>query len=321
MSNNIFIDTAFDTESLINPEEITKINKKYFGITDSSIQPKNKYLDWLTNFGWFGLNKSLSTNNIPTKINLTPKINSAPNTNPTSNTNPTPNTNPTQNTNIDTNIDIDTKTNTTQNNLIENSLIGNSLIGNNSGIKIDDLEKNSSIMGQNKLGQNKNGKKIDPLIILFAIIFGIFCYVYFVNEFFCQIFGHFYPLYYIYVLLNDKKVKVGDGNERQLVNRRVGDGQRPNGRQASASKIKTVMKYFILYGHMEFVSAILKLIGLYFSHIKFLLIIALLYMVGYNEYLLDGFYNKIILYDTVIIKLFSVFVSNVKKEYATIAQK
>ena len=131
----------------------------------------------------------------------------------------------------------------------------------------------------------------DPFGLLFTALICIFMYVYFANEFFCQIFGLYYPIYYLYVLLNLNQTP------QQIF------------------KIKCVIKYFVLYGHLELISSLLKIFGLYFYHLKILVIFTLLYAIRRNQSLLDHMYVKIISYDRVAINIILSLISKCKKEF------
>ncbi len=137
-------------------------------------------------------------------------------------------------------------------------------------------------------------RKLDPLAVVLFLFSGIFIYIYFASEFFCQVLGLFYPIYYLYALLN-----------------------MPQDIQTNI-KIKLVMKYFVMYGHLEFISSMLKIIGLYLSHMKIIVIIFLLYLVGYNKSMLDYFYDKTLCYNKLTIKLFTNISGIVKNEYSKI---
>lgn len=119
----------------------------------------------------------------------------------------------------------------------------------------------------------------DPLAILITTIIGLFIYIYFANEFMCQALGLFYPCYHTYALLHYNI-------------------------QDKADKIKSMMRYFIIYGHIELLMAIAKLFDMYFYHLKILVILILLYMTHYRFSILDYLYQKLIFYDKILVGLF-----------------
>lgn len=131
------------------------------------------------------------------------------------------------------------------------------------------------------------GSISDPLSISIIVLLAIFMYIYFANEFICQLFGLFYPIHNLYKLLHFK-----------VSNKLI--------------KIKIIMSYFIIYGHLELFTSISKIFGLYFYHLKILIIIFLLYMINYRQEWLTYIYNKVIYYDKIIS---NIFFSNLNKFY------
>jgi hypothetical protein len=133
----------------------------------------------------------------------------------------------------------------------------------------------------------------DPLSIIMIAFASIFSYIYFANEFMCQVLGLFYPIYYLYTLLHKKS-------------------------NNKSEKIKSVMKYFIIYGHLEFLSALLKIFGFYFYHLKILVIMCILYFVGYHQEWLALLYEKTIFYDKIASGLAQLGTNKVYTEYSNI---
>ena len=132
---------------------------------------------------------------------------------------------------------------------------------------------------------------IDPLAVISILVVTIITYIYFANEFICQIFGLFLPAYYLYTLGHDS---------------------------ISSDKVSTVSKYFIIYSHIEFCSLLLKIFGLYFYHVKVLAYLIILYMLGYQQAWLAKIYERSILYDKIIIGLLSNGLKKVYREYLVV---
>lgn len=134
--------------------------------------------------------------------------------------------------------------------------------------------------------------KTDPLSIFILSFASIFIYIYFVSELICQVIGLFYPVYYLYTLLNN------DDTDHFV------------------GKIQSVIKYFIIYAHLECMTMVTKLFGFYFFHLKILMIISVLYMTGYQEHWLQKIYDRIIFYDKILLGLFNTSVVKIQDEYS-----
>lgn len=130
----------------------------------------------------------------------------------------------------------------------------------------------------------------DPLCIASLIGISIFVYIYFAGDFICQVFGLLYPCYCLYSLTN-----IQDDH--------------------ALEKRDSLMKFFIIYAHQELLFSALKLIGLYFYHIRFLIIISLLYLLEYQGDLFRQVYETVTLYDKIIISLMSFYFDKIKKEF------
>lgn len=130
----------------------------------------------------------------------------------------------------------------------------------------------------------------DPLSVIIVLLVSIFSYVYFANELMCQVFGLFYPIYYLYTLLHKKSSN-------------------------KAEKIRSIMRYFIIYGHLEFLSAFFRLFGFYFYHLKILIIISILYMAGYRQKWVASLYENMIFYDKIMLALLYSGANKIYLEY------
>jgi hypothetical protein len=157
--------------------------------------------------------------------------------------------------------------------------------------KLDNKSRvqNDKILFVNKIKKNAS----DPLSIIIVLIFSIFFYIYFANEFVYQVLGLFYPTYYLYTLMHYRNT-----NYRE--------------------KIRSIIKYFIIYGHIEFISSLLKLVGIYFYHLKILVIICALYITGYRQEWLNSFYDNMIFYDRVILDVILTTTNKFYEEYTRI---
>ncbi|XWV25846.1 hypothetical protein QJ857_gp1236 [Tupanvirus soda lake] len=133
----------------------------------------------------------------------------------------------------------------------------------------------------------------DPLSIIIMVIITLFSYIYFAGELICQVLGLFYPTYYLYTLLHKRSAN-------------------------KAEKVKSIMKYFIVHAHLEFLSTILGAIGFHFYHLKILVILAILYMAGYRQLWLAGLYDKLIFYDKIIFGLAQSAINKFYVEYMNI---
>ena len=119
----------------------------------------------------------------------------------------------------------------------------------------------------------------DPLAIFFMCVGFFISYIYFAGEILCQFIGLFYPCYYIYTLMHNK-----------IPDKTV--------------KIRSIMKYFIIYAHTEFISTFFKIIGLpMFYHIKILVLIAFIYSAQYRNEWINNIYDKTIIYDRIVLSL------------------
>ena len=133
------------------------------------------------------------------------------------------------------------------------------------------------------------GSYIDPVVILLASIFALFMYFYFANEIMCQILGLFYPCYCLYGLLH-----------YNITDR--------------ADKIKSMMRYFIVYGHLEVLLTIGKIFSMYFYHLKIIILLGLLYMAHYRVKLFEKIYLRMIFYDKVLTALLTSLWSKIYAE-------
>ena len=115
----------------------------------------------------------------------------------------------------------------------------------------------------------------DPLSIIIAGLLSVFIYIYFANDLICQIFGLCYPAYHMYMLLSTK-------NKDILKN------------------MNPIIKYFLVYTHVEIFASVLKAFGMIFSHMKLSLIFLVIYMTEYRLDWLNTSYDKIIYYDRII---------------------
>ena len=132
----------------------------------------------------------------------------------------------------------------------------------------------------------------DPLSIIAIAISCIIIYIYFANELIYQLLGLFYPNYRIYCLLH------GTNQDNDKVDR-----------------IISVMKYFVIYAHLEFVSICT---GLYFYHLKILVILFALYMLEYHHQWLSKVFATVIFYDKIVLGLLQSGLNKLYTEYIAI---
>lgn len=107
-------------------------------------------------------------------------------------------------------------------------------------------------------------------------IITVILFVYhFVNNIIFKSIGTFYPSHYVYsiILKNDRE---------------------------NLEKLKIILKYFVLYCHLELLMELLKIIGLQSMLLEMGIIMVLLYMVVYQNLLLSSLYDKIMLYEKII---------------------
>jgi len=142
-------------------------------------------------------------------------------------------------------------------------------------INIDD-KSNTIIKNASSMLTEAKKNISDPLTIAGLISASLFIFFYFANELVYQIIGLYYPCYYLYTLIHYRHAQ-------------------------KANKIKSIMKYFIIYGHMELLACIVELFGFYLHHPKIVIILSLLYMAGYKQLWLDNLYDKVIFYDKIIL--------------------
>lgn len=137
----------------------------------------------------------------------------------------------------------------------------------------------------------------DPLSIFLAGLFGLFIYLYFATDILCCIIGLLYPAYRFYLLLHFR-------TRNKIV------------------YMKSMMRYFIVYSHIEFISYIVKIIfQSTFNHLKILLFVMLVYMSLYRIELLENLYNKILLYDEISLNIMYVCLDRFKQEYRIFREK
>lgn len=152
----------------------------------------------------------------------------------------------------------------------------------NSNIKIP-------ILDDTQLTNTTENHKLDPLGFFIAIVLGFFIYIYFAGEFFCQILGLFYPIYKLYFLVNNQTLNI--------------------------FTINAIMNYFVIFGHIEVLSLVFKIFGLYFYHLKMLVICIMVYLKEYRQDWLGIIFFKIIFYDKIIYGLIKSGIKIITKEY------
>lgn len=150
------------------------------------------------------------------------------------------------------------------------------------------LNENSNLFDQLKM------KITDPLAIIFTLLGGIFIYIYFANQWIYQFIGLIIPSYYLYKLLHFK-----------CSNR--------------AQKIKSMIQYFILYSHIEVITLFFSLIGMYFYHLKIMIVIIILYLIEYRPNWLNILYTRIIRFDKIVFGISSSLTNKLIEEYNRIS--
>lgn len=129
----------------------------------------------------------------------------------------------------------------------------------------------------------------DPLsIILFAIVLSL-VYLYMICDIICTSLGLFGPLYYLYTLITPFSPE-------------------------NVQKFENISKYFIIFGHIELISFIFSVLGIHLYHIKFLILLMILYSMGYQSSLFNKFYDTAILYDKIFYRLILTGYIKIKKE-------
>lgn len=142
----------------------------------------------------------------------------------------------------------------------------------------------------------------DPLGIIILLMVSIFTYIYFASELICQALGLFYPAYYMYTLIPcPRNGRLESQQSRELLHFKS---------PQKSIKIKSIMKYFIIYSHLELITSLTRIVGFYFTHLKILVIISILYMAGYRQDWLSDVYERILMYDKII---FNAGCSNLQK--------
>lgn len=135
-------------------------------------------------------------------------------------------------------------------------------------------------------------KKIisNPIGILFLSLVGIFGYIYFASYVLYQLISLLYPIYCMYTILHSGS----------------------NGEPLESGGTIHLMKYFIIYGHLETITYIFGLSLLY--HFKILIVCVLIYLMGYQPDWLNSLYQKIIFYDTVTWNLLNAIIQRIREE-------
>lgn len=131
-------------------------------------------------------------------------------------------------------------------------------------------------------------KKIsgEPFKILISTILGIFAYIYLAGQIFCHFFGLCLPIFYFYQqsLTLDKE-----------------------------KKFNSLLQYIVIFTHLETASLFYGLFNFYFYHLKLLTIFILVYLLFYQNEILEIVYEKLILYDNMMIMIIFSYVNNFKK--------
>jgi hypothetical protein len=124
--------------------------------------------------------------------------------------------------------------------------------------------------------QNHVGFLCDPrILVILVVAFSLFV-GYSVCSFVSKSLGLFYPSYHVYhtITMNNKE---------------------------SMDKLKIMIKYFVLYSHLELLETLFQIMGLQWCFLKMITIIVLLY-ITFNESLwINIIYEKIILYDRLLL--------------------
>lgn len=128
----------------------------------------------------------------------------------------------------------------------------------------------------------------DPLGFIIMLFSSVIMYIYFANDFFCKIVGLIYPAYYTNYLLH---VKTED----------------------RVRKIKSIMKYYIIYSHLEIISYIVYFMPMLY-HLKIICLLLLIYTMEYRNDWLNNIYRQVIIYDQVMGNLFSAIVNRIQEE-------
>lgn len=146
-----------------------------------------------------------------------------------------------------------------------------------------------------KSGYEKNNlpgsSEMNPLRQLIITMLFILGYIYFANDFMCQLIGLYYPCYYLFIILHSNKIT------------------------KKLSQFQLMGKYFILYGHVEFVSMILKFIGFpLFHHIKILVLAFFVYSFHYREWM-NPVYKRMVMYDKIFLRMCRSLLTRILEEY------
>lgn len=127
---------------------------------------------------------------------------------------------------------------------------------------------------------NYYNNTVVSIAILLSIVIG---YIYFANFIIYQIIGVFVPLYFGYQIISVKN------NIKQL---------------------RALIKYFIIYGHIEFLFIFLNL-----YHIRILMVTLLVTSFKYDIEIISEVYNKLISYDKRIISFLQIFINKISQEF------
>jgi hypothetical protein len=125
---------------------------------------------------------------------------------------------------------------------------------------------------------NINLEKVttDPLYLIAITTIMMFLYIYFINNFYCQLIGLVYPTYHAYQFMSATSRKLED--------------------------MKSILKYFTLYSHMELITCLSSLINLPMLHFKFFVYSILIYFLKFQTTSLDDLYARVIHYDKVLLQ-------------------
>ena len=123
----------------------------------------------------------------------------------------------------------------------------------------------------------------DPLVYSALIILSIISFVYISGPILCWSIGMFVPLFYAHKTLG--------------------------------SNDQTIVKYFIIYGHIEFILLLTTTVNIYFYHIQVILVTASCYCLLFRHRLIDRLFIVINYYDLVVFNTINNVINTLIKEY------
>jgi uncharacterized membrane protein YiaA len=144
------------------------------------------------------------------------------------------------------------------------------------------------------LPNQRSRLEADPVRFLITAMIYFFIFFYLASEQVAQFLGFYLPLYQFKSQLSD--IATVDNRD----------------------DLRSLFRYYYVYAHIEIVSTVLNIVGIYAYHFKIALIITLLYMMSHRTLWLEGIYKHVCSYDEILVQLFIGLWNKIYAEYERI---